>query len=48
LDEDKDQNAGRSHCINADNISSDRVGKFILLGTPSTEQNSIREKLKTD
>jgi hypothetical protein len=40
-DEDKDQNAGQSHSINTDNISSARVGKFILFGTPLTEQNSI-------
>jgi len=36
-----DQNAGRSHSINIDNSSFERVEEFKYLGTTLTNQNSI-------
>jgi len=43
----RDQNAGRSHNIEIDNSSSDRVDEFKYLGTTLTNQNSIQEEFKS-
>jgi hypothetical protein len=43
----RDQNAGRSHSINTDNISSERVEEFKYLGTTLTYKNSIQEESKS-
>jgi len=43
----RDQNAGRSHSIKADNSSSERVEQFTCLGTATTHQNSIQEEIKS-
>ena len=42
-----DQTAGRSHNINFDNTSFERIEQFIYLGTTSTNQNSIHEEIKS-
>ena len=42
-----DQNAGRSHSIQIDNISFERVEQFKYLGTILTNQNSIQEEIKS-
>jgi hypothetical protein len=42
----RDQNAGRSHDINADNSFFERVEQFRYLGTALTNQNSIQEENK--
>jgi len=42
----RDQNAGRSHSINIDNCSFDRVEEFKYRGTTLTNQNSIQEEVK--
>jgi len=39
----RDQNAGRSHNVNCDNKSSEKLEQFRHLGTTLTNQNSIRE-----
>ena len=43
----RDQNAGRSHNIETDNSSSDRVDEFKYLKTTLTNQNSIQEEFKS-
>jgi len=43
----RDQNAGRSHGINFDNSSSERVEDFKYLGTNLTNQNSMPEEIKS-
>ena len=42
----RDQNAGRSHCINNDNSSFERMEEFKYLGTTLTNQNSIQQEIK--
>jgi hypothetical protein len=42
----RDQNAGRSHNINIENISFERVEEGKYLGTTLTGQNSIQEEIK--
>ena len=42
----RDQNAGRSHNINIDNKSVERVEQFKYLGTNPMNQNSIQEEIK--
>jgi hypothetical protein len=41
-----DQNAGRSHNINTDNSSFERVEVFKYLGTTLTDHDSIQEEIK--
>jgi len=41
------QNAGRSHNINIENSSFERVEQFNYFGTTLTHQNSIQEKIKS-
>ena len=43
----RDQIAGWSHNIKADNSSFERVEEFKYLGTTSTTQNSIQEEIKS-
>jgi hypothetical protein len=43
----RDQNAGRSHNINIDNSSFERVEEFKYLGTTLTDRNSIQEEMKS-
>jgi hypothetical protein len=43
----RDQNAGRSHNINIDNSSHERVEEFKYLGTTLTNNNSIQEEIKS-
>jgi len=43
----RDQNAGRNHSINFDNISFERVEQFRYLGTTVTNQNFIQEEIKS-
>jgi hypothetical protein len=43
----RDQNAGRSHSMRNDNSSIDRVEEFKYLGTTLTNQNYIREEIKS-
>ena len=43
----RDQNAGRSHNINIDDSSFERVEHYKYLGKTITNQNSIREEIKT-
>ena len=40
-------NAGQSHSMKTDNSSSERVEEFKYLGTTLTNQNSIREQMKS-
>ena len=42
----RDQNAGRSHNINADNSSCGRVEEFEYLGTTLRTQSSVHEDSK--
>ena len=42
----RDQNAGRSHNINIDNSSFERVEQFKYLGTTLKNKNSIQEEIK--
>jgi len=42
-----DQNAGRSHSMKTDISSFERVEEFKYLGTTLTNQNSIREEIKS-
>ena len=39
----RDQNTGRSHSMETDNSSIERVEEFKCLGTTLTNENSIRE-----
>jgi hypothetical protein len=41
----RDQNAGRSHGINIDNSSFERVEELKYRETTSTNQNSIQEEI---
>jgi len=43
----RDQNAGRSHIMQIDNSSIERVEEFEYLGTTLTNQNSIQEEIKS-
>jgi hypothetical protein len=43
----RDQNAGQSHNIKIDNKSFARVEDFRYLETTLTNQNSIREEIKS-
>jgi len=42
----RDQNAGRSHSIEIDNSSFERVEEFRYLGKTLINQNSIQEEIK--
>ena len=42
----RDQNAGRSHCMNCDNSSFARVEEFKYLGT-TLNHNSVMEEIKS-
>jgi hypothetical protein len=44
----RDQNAGQTQNIKADNTSCERVEHFKYLGTSLTNQNSIHEELRAD
>jgi len=44
----RDQNAGRSHNINTDNSSFERVEEFKYLGLTLTYQILFRKKLRED
>jgi hypothetical protein len=44
----QDHNAGRSHNIKTDHSPFERVEGFKYLGTTLIQQNSIKEKLRTD
>ena len=41
------RNAGRGHSVNIDNTSIERVEEFKYLATTITDQNSIREEIKS-
>ena len=43
----REQNAGRSHNINIDNISFERVEEIKYLGTTLRCHNSIQEEIKS-
>jgi hypothetical protein len=43
----RDQNAGRSHNIQIDNSSFDRVEEFKYLTSTLTNKNSIQEEIKS-
>jgi hypothetical protein len=43
----RDQNAGQNHSVRTDNITFERVEEFKYLGTTLTNQNSIREEIKS-
>ena len=43
----RDQNARRSHRLETDNISFERVEEFKYLGTTLTYHNSIQEEIKS-
>jgi len=43
----RDQIAGRSHNVKTDNSSFERVEHLKYLGTTLTNQNSIREEIKS-
>ena len=43
----RDQNAGRSHNIKADNMYFERVEQFKYFGTTLTDRNSIQEEIKS-
>jgi hypothetical protein len=43
----RDQNAGRSHNIEIDNVSFESVEEFKYLGTNLTNHNSIQEEIKS-
>jgi hypothetical protein len=42
----QDQNAGQSHNMKIENISSERVKELKYLGTTRTNQNFIHEEIK--
>ena len=44
----RDKNAGRSHNINIDNTSFERVEQFRYLGTTVTNKTLFRKKLRAD
>ena len=41
----RDQNAGRSHSMKAENSSFESVEEFKYLGTTLTNQNSIQKEI---
>jgi len=43
----RDQNAGRIHSVRMDNSTFERVEEFKHLGTILTNQNAIREEIKS-
>jgi len=43
-----DENAGRNHSMNFDNISFESVEEFKFLGTTLTKQNSVKEVIRAD
>ena len=43
----REQTAGLSHTMKVDNSSIERVEEFIYLGTTLTNQNSVREEIKS-
>ena len=43
----RDQNAGRSHTMKADDSSIERVEEFKYLGKTLTNRNSIQEEIKS-
>ena len=43
----RDQNAARSHTMNVDNSTFERVEEFKYLGTTLTNRNSIQEEIKS-
>ena len=43
----RDQNAVRIHIVGIDNSTFERVEEFKYMGTTSTNQNPIAEKIKT-
>ena len=43
----RDQNAGQSHSMKIDNSSFERVEEFKYLGTILTNQNSIKDEIKS-
>jgi len=43
----RDQDAGRSHNINIDDIACERMGGLRYLETTLTNQNSIQEEIKS-
>ena len=43
----REQTAGLSHTVKVDNSSIERVEEFRYLGTTLTNQNSIREEIKS-
>ena len=43
----RDQNAARSHNMNTESSSFERVEEFKYLGTTLTDQNSIQEEIKS-
>ena len=47
MDMSRDPNAGQSHSTKTANSSFERVEEFKYLGTTLTNQNSIREKIKS-
>ena len=47
MDMSRDQNAGRNHNVRIDNNNFERVEEFKYLGTTLTNQNSIREEIKS-
>jgi hypothetical protein len=43
----RDQNVGQSHSVKIDNNSIERVEEFKYLGTTLTNQNSVKEEIKS-
>ena len=43
----RDQNTGRSHSVNIDNSSIERVEELKYLGTTLTNKNSIQEEINS-
>ena len=43
----REQTEGLSHTVNVDNSSIERVEEFKYLGTTLTNQNSIKEEIKS-
>ena len=47
MDMSRDQNTGRIHSVRMDNSTFERVEGFKYLGTTLTNQNAIREEIKS-